>query len=152
MVKLVNETLMLGRGSETYIYAFMLDTCKAERYRGLTLKNKTFAVETRNKLIQFQDVPGISNAKHNIIYSLAGSQVITFVYDINNLKRDPEYYDPKMIFILQACKIFRKTNIVVLINKMDTVKFCEEIYNQGVIKVKKLMKKSNFNCQEISKI
>ena len=141
MRKLKEEAQKLGKAG--FEFAFVMDTIKEERQRGVTidLMHKKFV--TNNFEYTIIDAPGHKDFIKNMITGASQADVGFVVVAATEgiMEQTKEH-----IFL---CKTLGVNQVSILVNKMDTVKWEESKFNEVKDEVSKLLKSVGYKPEEV---
>jgi elongation factor 1-alpha len=123
-------------------YAFVMDEALEERQRGVTIQLGFIGLEIKNKRINLMDPPGHVEFINNLISGVAGADAGVLVIDAEEFNK--RGLDPQIEEHLRISSIFGIEQLVVLINKMDLLKFSEDKYNHIKEKIVKVLKGADY--------
>lgn len=121
--KLEQVKAMCKRNAKPFEYAFLLDALKDEQSQGITIDTARsfFKSEKRDYIII--DAPGHIEFLKNMVTGAARAEAAMLVIDANEgIKENSKRHGYMMSFL--GIK-----NITVCVNKMDLVKYSEEVFN-----------------------
>lgn len=135
------ETEAKHLGKQSFKYAFVTDTLKEERQRGISINYSTFKFETPHYLYNIIDAPGHKNYVKNMITGASQADIALLVVDstpgglesgISPLGQTREH-----AILARSMGI---QNLIVVVNKMDdqTVNYQEERFDQVVLQMKEV--------------
>jgi elongation factor 1-alpha len=139
--KLKEEASKLGK--ETFEFAYVMDRLKDERERGITIDVAHKKFETSKFYFTIIDTPGHRDFVKNMITGAsqadAGVLIVSAKEGMQDQTREHAF----------LAKVLGITQLIVAINKMDTVDYSEEKYNTVVSNLKAFMKKIGYNVDNI---
>jgi len=139
--KLKEEASKMGK--ETFEFAYVMDRLKDERERGITIDVAHKKFETSKFYFTIIDTPGHRDFVKNMITGAsqadAGVLIVSAKEGIQDQTREHAF----------LAKVLGITQLIVAINKMDTVDYSEEKYNTVVNELKAFMKKIGYNVDKI---
>lgn len=142
LVKLREEAKKHGKiGFE---FAFIMDKCREERERGLTIDLAYKKIVTKNFMITIIDAPGHKDFVKNMITgtSQADAGILTVAASEGVMAQTIEH--------VHLCITMGVDQIAVLINKMDLVKYDEAKYNKVKEDVTALLKPAGYDPSKIN--
>ncbi len=154
--KLKQEAEILGKSS--FAFAFYMDNCKEERERGVTIQCRTKEFFTDNYHYSIIDAPGHRDFIKNMISGASQADVAllmvpadkggfeTSIAKGNHKKQEVEGQTRQHARLINLLGI---EQIIVGINKMDTVEYSEERYNEIKHEVEKILTKIGFKTKKI---
>ncbi len=131
------------KGKETFEFAFVMDRLKEERERGLTIDIMHQKFETGKYYFTIIDAPGHRDFIKNMITGTSEADGAILVV---SAKEGPQEQTKEHIFL---AKILGVDQLIVAINKMDTVNYDEKRFNEVKEEVVKLLKAVGYNVDEI---
>ncbi len=132
-------------GRETWEFAFVMDKEKEERARGLTIDVMHRPFETRKYFFTIIDAPGHRDFVKNMITGASQADGAILVVSAKQGEGVQEQ-TKEHVFLL---KVLGVNQIVVAINKMDTVNFEQNRYEEVKNQVIQLLKPLGFNIEKI---
>jgi bifunctional enzyme CysN/CysC len=111
------------RNSKPFEYAFLLDALKDEQAQGITIDAARVFFKTDRRHYIILDAPGHIEFLRNMITGAARAEAALLVIDAGEGVQENSRRHGYMLSLLGI------TQIVVLINKMDLIKYSEEKYN-----------------------
>jgi elongation factor 1-alpha len=128
----------MGEKGKTFKFAWVMDSLKEERERGVTIDLAHKKFETDNKYITIVDCPGHRDFVKNMITGASQADAAVLVVAANDgvMPQTKEH-----VFLARTLGI---TNLVVAINKMDVVDYKEEKFNEIKDAVSKLIRVVGF--------
>jgi elongation factor 1-alpha len=128
----------MGEKGKTFKFAWVMDSLKEERERGVTIDLAHKKFETDNKYITIVDCPGHRDFVKNMITGASQADAAVLVVAANDgvMPQTKEH-----VFLARTLGI---TNLVVVINKMDVVDYKEEKFNEIKDAVSKLIRVVGF--------
>ena len=111
------------RNSKPFEYAFLLDALKDEQAQGITIDAARVFFKTNRRHYIILDAPGHIEFLRNMITGAARAEAALLVIDAGEGVQENSRRHGYMLSLLGI------TQIVVLINKMDLIKYSEEKYN-----------------------
>lgn len=131
------------KGKETFEFAFVMDRLKEERERGLTIDIMHQKFETGKYFFTIIDCPGHRDFIKNMITGTSEADGAILVV---SAKEGPQEQTKEHIFL---AKILGVDQLIVAINKMDTVNYDEKRFNEVKEGVSKLLKAVGYKPEEI---
>ncbi|MCQ6253745.1 translation elongation factor EF-1 subunit alpha [Methanocaldococcus sp.] len=120
------------RGKAGFEFAYVMDNLKEERERGVTIDVAHKKFETKKYEITIVDCPGHRDFIKNMITGASQADAAVLVVDVNDAKTGIQPQTREHMFLARTLGI---KQIVVAINKMDTVNYSQEEYE----KMKKML-------------
>ncbi|XP_071119825.1 HBS1-like protein isoform X1 [Haliotis cracherodii] len=149
MHKYEQESKKLGKGS--FAFAWVLDETEEERTRGVTMDVAQTKFQTPKKTVTLLDAPGHKDFIPNMITGAAQADVAILV--INATKGEFETGFETGGQTREHALLARSlgvAQIIVAVNKMDTVDWSEERYNEVVKKIGQFLKQAGFREGDVS--
>ena len=146
--KLKKETEMLGRNNSHF--AFVMDTLKAEKDRGLTLSNKFVKFQTENHNVTLIDVPGHRDSMRATITGMTQGDCAILV--LNAQGGDFELGLKEGVTKEQTLLAFNLgvREIIVVVNKMENAAYSEERFSLIAMEIKFILKATGYNLSKVS--
>lgn len=132
----------LGRKFEP---GYILDSFEEERLNEMTIDTTRAQVKYKNTGFEFIDVPGHEELMKNM---LSGASYADFALLIVSAKPDEGITDQTKRHLFVA-KLMGINKIVVAVNKLDTVNYSKERFEQIVVDIKRYLEKIGFKSEEI---
>lgn len=141
--KYEKEAYEMGKGS--FKYAWVLDTLKLERERGITINISNWKFETEKYVMSATDCPGHRDFIKNAITGMVGSDAVLLVVGASvgefeaGISKDGQTYEHALLAFTHGVR-----QIIVVVNKMDdkSVSYSEarfeEIKKQMTERLKKI--------------
>ena len=138
-------------GRETWKYAWVLDRMKEERERGLTIDLGFYKFETKKYFFTIIDAPGHRDFVKNMITGASQADCALLVVSA----KEGEYeagvsahgQTREHIFLAKTMGV---DQIQVAINKMDTVNYSKERYEEIKAGISRLLRIVGYNLKKIS--
>lgn len=130
---------------ETFEFAFVMDKLKEERERGLTIDIMHKPFETQKYFFTVIDCPGHRDFVKNMITGASQADAAIFVISAKTGEGIQEQ-TKEHAFLMKVMGI---NQIVVAINKMDTVNYDQKRYEEIVNEAKKLLQTIGYKVDEI---
>ena len=130
-------------GKNTYKYAFVMDRLRAERERGISIESSLWSLETEKYQLDLIDAPGHRDFIKNMASgaSLADAALLMvsaargeFETGVNDI-----YGNTKLESLLAYTSGVRQ--FIIAVNKMDTVDYSEDRFNEIKTEVSNYLKK-----------
>jgi translation elongation factor EF-1alpha len=131
-------------GHEEFEYAFLLDSFEEEREGGFTLDTTRAQVHHGGIIYELIDVPGHKELVKNM---LTGSSTANAAILLVSAQPDERLRDETKLHLYLASLLGIK-NLVVAINKVDTIGYSEEEFNRIVADMTDILK--GFGYEELS--
>jgi elongation factor 1-alpha len=130
---------------ETFEFAFVMDRLKEERERGVTIDIMHKPFQTKKYFYTIIDCPGHRDFVKNMITGTSQADAAIFVVSV----KEGEGVQEQTKEHAWLLKVMGVNQIVVTINKMDTVNYDQKRFDQVVTEVKKLLSMVGFKVDEI---
>jgi elongation factor 1-alpha len=130
---------------ETFEFAFVMDTVKEERERGLTIDIMHRPFETQKWFFTIIDCPGHRDFVKNMITGASQADAALMVISAKTGEGVQEQTKEHAWLL----KVLGIKQIIVVINKMDTVNYDEKRFNEVKEEAAKLFKMIGYNVEEI---
>ncbi|MEM5772653.1 MAG: translation elongation factor EF-1 subunit alpha [Candidatus Aenigmatarchaeota archaeon] len=130
---------------ETFEFAFVMDTVKEERERGLTIDIMHRPFETQKWFFTIIDCPGHRDFVKNMITGASQADAAIFVISAKTGEGVQEQ-TKEHAWLLRVLGV---NQIIVAINKMDTVNYDEKRFNEVKEEATKLFKMIGYKVEEI---
>lgn len=130
---------------ETFEFAFIMDTVKEERERGLTIDIMHRPFETQKWFFTIIDCPGHRDFVKNMITGASQADAALLVISAKTGEGVQEQ-TREHAWLLRVLGI---KQIIVVINKMDTVNYDEKRFNEVKEEATKLLQSIGYNVEEI---
>jgi elongation factor 1-alpha len=136
MAKLKEEAAKHGKAG--FEFAYVMDSIKEERERGVTIDLSYKKIMTQNYEVTVIDAPGHKDFVKNMITGASQADAAFLVVDaVNGVQPQTKEH----LWLLRTMGV---KNIAVWINKMDMVKFEEEAYNKAKTDVENVLKQVGY--------
>ncbi|RLF16051.1 MAG: translation elongation factor EF-1 subunit alpha [Thermoprotei archaeon] len=137
-------------GKESFKYAWLLDRLKEERERGLTIDLAFLKFETKKYFFTIIDAPGHRDFIKNMITGASQADAAILVVSAKTGEFEagmsPLGQTREHLFLAKTMGI---DQIVVAVNKMDTVNWSKERYEQIKAELSKFMKMLGYKVEKI---
>jgi len=146
--KFEKEAQEMGKGS--FKYAWVLDKLKAERERGITIDIALWKFETAKFNVTIIDAPGHRDFIKNMITgtSQADCAVLIIAGGIGEfeagISKDGQTREHALLAFTLGVK-----QLIVCVNKMDSVKFSEDRFKEIISEVANFIKKVGYNPKSV---
>jgi len=134
-------------GKATFEFAWVMDKRKDERERGVTIDATHLNFETKNKKIFIIDAPGHKDFIKNMITGTSEADAAVLVVDVNDTFERGIMEQTKEHAML--AKTMGVEQIIVVVNKLDKIKYDREIFNKVSEDIKELLKKYGWDVEKI---
>ena len=137
-------------GRETWKYAWVLDRLKEERERGLTIDLGFYKFETKKYFFTLIDAPGHRDFVKNMITGASQADCALLVVSAKEGEYEagisPAGQTREHVFLAKTMGI---DQLIVAINKMDTVNYSQERYEEVKEGITKLLRMVGYKVTEI---
>ncbi len=130
-------------GKETFEFAFVMDKLKEERERGLTIDIAHQRFDTQKYYFTIIDCPGHRDFVKNMITGTSEADAAILVV---SAKEGVQEQTKEHAYL---AKVMGVGQLIVVINKMDTVNYDEKRFNEVKEEVTKLLKGIGYKTEEI---
>lgn len=130
---------------ETFEFAFVMDKLKEERERGLTIDIMHRPFETNKWFFTVIDCPGHRDFVKNMITGASQADACLFVVSTKQGEGVQEQTREHAFL----CKVLGISQLMVVLNKMDTANYDEKRYNEVKDEVVKLFKSIGYKTEEM---
>lgn len=130
---------------ETFEFAFVMDKLKEERMRGLTIDIMHRPFETQKWFITIIDCPGHRDFVKNMITGASQADAAILVVSAKHGEGVQEQTKEHTWLL----KVLGINQLIVVLNKMDTVNYDEKRFNEVKEDVIKLLKSIGYKVEEI---
>ena len=130
---------------ETFEFAFVMDKLKEERQRGLTIDIMHRPFETQKWFFTIIDCPGHRDFVKNMITGASQADACIFVISAKQGEGIQEQTKEHAWLL----KVLGINQIIVVLNKMDTVNYDEKRFNEVKEEAIKLFKTIGYKVEEI---
>jgi elongation factor 1-alpha len=147
--KFEKEAAELGKGS--FKYAWVLDKLKSERERGITIDIALWKFETPKYNVTVIDAPGHRDFIKNMITgtSQADLAILIIAGGVGEfeagISKDGQTREHALLSFTLGVR-----NMIVAVNKMDSVKWSEDRFNEIVKETSNFVKKVGYNPKTIA--
>ncbi|MEM4367051.1 MAG: translation elongation factor EF-1 subunit alpha [Candidatus Anstonellales archaeon] len=139
--KLREEAERLGKA--TFEFAFLMDTLKEERERGVTIDVSHQEFETDKFYITIIDAPGHRDFVKNMITGTSQADAAVLVV---SAKDGVQPQTKEHAFL---AKVLGVNQLIVLMNKMDAVDYKEDVYKKVKAEVEALLKSIGYDPSKV---
>uniref|UniRef100_A0A060T453 Elongation factor 1-alpha n=1 Tax=Blastobotrys adeninivorans TaxID=409370 RepID=A0A060T453_BLAAD len=146
--KFEKEAAELGKGS--FKYAWVLDKLKAERERGITIDIALWKFETPKYYVTVIDAPGHRDFIKNMITGTSQADCAILIIAGGTgefeagISKDGQTREHALLAFTLGVR-----QLIVAINKMDSVNWSEDRYNEIVKETSNFIKKVGFNPKAV---
>ena len=137
------EALAKEKGKGTFAFAYMMDTLKEERERGITIDVNYKKFETKTKYFTVIDAPGHADYIKNMITGTSQADAAVLLVGAK------EGIMPQTKEHSFLAKVLGINQIIVAVNKMDEIEYKEDRFNQVKEDVTKLLKGAGYKDENI---
>jgi len=130
---------------ETFEFAFVMDSVKEERERGLTIDIMHRPFETQKWFFTIIDCPGHRDFVKNMITGAAQADACIFVVSAKQGEGIQEQTKEHAWLL----KVLGINQLIVVLNKMDNVNYDEKRFNELKTEISNLFKTIGFKAEEI---
>ena len=147
--KFEKEAQEMGKGS--FKYAWVLDKLKAERERGITIDIALWKFETAKFYVTIIDAPGHRDFIKNMITGTSQADCAVLIVAAGTgefeagISKDGQTREHALLAYTLGVK-----QLIVGINKMDSIKFAEERYTEIVTEVSNYIKKIGYDPKAVA--
>lgn len=149
MHKYEQESKKLGKGS--FAFAWVLDETEEERARGVTMDIAQSRFETPKKVITLLDAPGHKDFIPNMITGTAQADVAILVVNATKGEFETGFelggQTREHAILARSLGV---TQLIVAVNKMDTIDWLETRYNDITKKLGQFLKQVGYKENDIS--
>jgi len=128
---------------ETFEFAFVMDNLKEERERGVTIDVMHQRFDTSKYYFTVIDAPGHRDFVKNMITGTSQADAAILVV---SAKEGPQEQTKEHIYL---AKVLGVNQLIVAINKMDTVNYGESRYKEVKEEVSKILKTIGYDPEKI---
>lgn len=130
---------------ETFEFAFVMDRAREERERGLTIDIMHRPFETSKWFFTIIDCPGHRDFVKNMITGASQADAAIFVVSAKHGEGVQEQTKEHAWLL----KVLGISQVIVVLNKMDTVNYDEKRFNEVKAEVEKLLANIGYKTTEI---
>lgn len=130
-------------GKKTFEFAFAMDKVKEERERGVTIDLAHQKFETSNKYFTIIDAPGHKDFVKNMITGASQADAAVLVVDV---KDGVQPQTKEHSFLARTLGI---KQLIVAVNKMDSVDYSQDKYEKVKKQVSKLLKSIGYKPDNV---
>lgn len=146
-----NETDSRKTGKASFLYAWVLDETEEERSRGITMDISQSRFETKHRRVTVLDAPGHKDFIPNMITGAAQADVAVLVVDATvgefEAGFDAGGQTREHTVLVRSLGV---SQLAVVINKLENVKWSQPRYNEIVSKLKIFLKQAGFKDADIT--
>lgn len=145
-------------GKDSFSFAFFMDTTKAEQERGITIQTTTREFFTSNYHYSIVDCPGHKDFVKNMVSGASQCDVAIILVpaETGGFETAISKHDHKSGKMegqtrqhARLCQLLGIQQAIVCVNKMDTVKFSEERFNEIKGEMQNMMKSVGWKVEEV---
>ncbi|ORX44643.1 hypothetical protein BCR36DRAFT_334196 [Piromyces finnis] len=149
-VKKIEKELQRRNQTLERRYAWLMDESKIEKERNTTLGVTTdFSVNYKNREIVIYDTPGHTDYISTTITELYNTDIILLMVDASSENINNECDIAIIKDYLFLCKCIGIQDVIVVINKMEKVKYSEIIYQKLQTKIQKIVEQFKFKNNHV---
>ncbi|MCX2818189.1 MAG: elongation factor 1-alpha [Methanobacteriota archaeon] len=130
------------KGKSGFEFAYVMDSLDEERERGVTIDIAHQEFDTDEYYFTIIDAPGHRDFVKNMITGASQADNAVLVVDVGD---GVQPQTKEHVFLAKTLGI---DELIIAINKMDTVDYDESDYNQTIEEVKELLKQVQFNTDD----
>ncbi|CAG9816269.1 unnamed protein product [Phaedon cochleariae] len=149
MHKYEQESRKLGK--QSFMYAWVLDETGEERNRGITMDVGRFQFETDTKIVTILDAPGHKDFIPNMISGAGQADVALLVVDATRGEFETGFdaggQTREHGLLVRSLGV---SQVAVAVNKLDTVAWSQERFNEIVAKLKAFLKQVGFKDTDVT--
>jgi len=138
------KAIAAEHGKAGFEFAYVMDKFKEERERGVTIDLSYQKLVTKNYEVTIIDAPGHKDFVKNMI---TGASQADCAFLCVAAKEGVQPQTKEHAWLLRTMGV---AQVAVLINKMDTVDFKEEVYKKVKEEVSAILKQAGFNTEEMT--
>lgn len=147
------ETESKKQGKASFAYAWVLDETGEERERGITMDVGLTRFETEHRIVTLLDAPGHKDFIPNMISGTAQADVAILVVDATRGEFETGFESGgqtrEHAILARSLGVMQ---LAVAVNKMDTVDWSKERFDEIVGKLKAFLKKTGFKDSDVEYI
>ncbi|XP_028133822.2 protein HBS1 isoform X2 [Diabrotica virgifera virgifera] len=138
-------------GKQSFMYAWVLDETGEERNRGITMDVGRFQFETKTKAVTLLDAPGHKDFIPNMISGAGQADVALLVVDATRGEFESGFdhggQTREHALLVRSLGV---SQLAVAINKLDTVSWSPERFNEILKKLKAFLKQAGFKESDVT--
>ncbi|XP_066152396.1 protein HBS1 isoform X1 [Euwallacea fornicatus] len=138
-------------GKQSFMYAWVLDETGEERDRGITMDVGRYLFETKTKEVTLLDAPGHKDFIPNMISGAAQADVGLLVVDATRGEFETGFdlggQTREHALLVRSLGV---NQLAVAINKLDTVCWSKERFDEIVQKLKQFLKQAGFKDSDVT--
>ncbi len=140
-------------GKQSFVYAWVLDETGEERERGITMDVGCSRFETASKQVTLLDAPGHKDFIPNMISGATQADVALLVVDATRGEFETGFeaggQTREHALLVRSLGV---NQLCVVVNKLDTVGWAKERFDEIVAKLKIFLKQAGFKDSDVSYI
>lgn len=142
------EAAAKREGKQSFHFAWLLDQSEEERRRGVTIESGVQAFETDHRRVNVLDAPGHKDYVSSMITSTAAADLAIFTVSASTGEFESGLHNmtKEHLAIIRTLGV---GSIVVAVNKMDSVDYSEERFQEVVSGMTKLIKSMKFKPEVV---
>ncbi|XP_018325494.1 HBS1-like protein [Agrilus planipennis] len=149
MHKYEQESRKLGK--QSFVYAWVLDETGEERNRGITMDVGKSQFETNSKIVTLLDAPGHKDFIPNMIAGAGQADVAVLVVDATRGEFETGFdYGGQTREHALLVRSLGVSQLAVAINKLDTVNWSKERFDEIIQKLKVFLKQAGFKDNDVA--
>ncbi|KAK9882074.1 hypothetical protein WA026_018920 [Henosepilachna vigintioctopunctata] len=149
MHKYEQESKKLGK--QSFMYAWVLDETGEERTRGITMDVGRCQFETKKKMVTLLDAPGHKDFIPNMISGASQADVALLVVDATRGEFETGFdfggQTREHALLVRSLGV---TQLAVAINKLDTVSWSQDRFQEIITKMKSFLKQAGFKEPDVT--
>lgn len=138
-------------GKQSFMYAWVLDETGEERARGITMDVGQSRIETKSKIVTLLDAPGHKDFIPNMISGATQADVALLVVDATRGEFESGFelggQTREHAILVRSLGV---NQLGVVINKLDTVGWSQERFQEIVHKLKSFLKQAGFKDSDVT--
>ncbi|KAH8408084.1 hypothetical protein KR222_003048 [Zaprionus bogoriensis] len=138
-------------GKQSFMYAWVLDETGEERARGITMDVGQSRIETKSKIVTLLDAPGHKDFIPNMISGATQADVALLVVDATRGEFESGFelggQTREHAILVRSLGV---NQLGVVINKLDTVAWSKERFQEIVHKLRAFLKQAGFKESDVS--
>ncbi|XP_055913848.1 protein HBS1 [Eupeodes corollae] len=138
-------------GKQSFMYAWVLDETGEERARGITMDVGSSRIETPNRVVTLLDAPGHKDFIPNMISGATQADVALLVVDATRGEFETGFEQGgqtrEHALLVRSLGV---SQLAVVINKMDTVNWAKERFDEIVGKLSGFLKRAGFRVSDVT--
>lgn len=138
-------------GKQSFMYAWVLDETGEERARGITMDVGSSRIETPNRVVTLLDAPGHKDFIPNMISGATQADVALLVVDATRGEFETGFEQGgqtrEHALLVRSLGV---SQLAVVINKMDTVNWSKDRFDEIVGKLSGFLKRAGFRVSDVT--